>query len=186
MVGVYRTVQAEQRARQRESQPRKARRLVPGEALWKEVVDLLKSGSSPEQVSAILRRMHSEEPQFRVSHETIYTAIYAMPCGELRKEVIALLRQSQKNVGRAPAGKIVVAAFRTWSVSMSVLLKLENDWSQVIGGVLIKGRSTPQRSGHWWNETVCSSPWSRSVTPAPRPQRKGSVSFSTGLMPKGG
>jgi len=32
----------------------------------------------------------------RISHETIYTAIYAMPRGELRTEVIGLLRKSHK------------------------------------------------------------------------------------------
>ena len=96
VAGGYRAVRAEQRARQIECQPRKDKRLVLGETLWNEVVELLKSGNSPEQVSATLKRMHPEEPQFRVSHETIYTAIYAMPRGELRKEVIALLRQSRK------------------------------------------------------------------------------------------
>lgn len=96
VAGGYQAVRAEQRARQVKCQPRKAKRLVPGEALWNEVVKLLKAGNSPEQVSATLRRMHLEEPQFQVSHETIYTAIYAMPRGELRKEMIALLRQSRK------------------------------------------------------------------------------------------
>ncbi|MDF1525024.1 MAG: IS30 family transposase [bacterium] len=96
VAGGYQAVRAEQRARQVECQPRKAKRLVPGEALWNEVVNLLKAGNSPEQVSATLKRMHPEEPQFQVSHETIYTAIYAMPRGELRKEIIALLRQSRK------------------------------------------------------------------------------------------
>jgi IS30 family transposase len=96
VAGVYRAVRAEQRARRIECQPRKDRRLVLGETLWNEVVELLKSGNSPEQVSATLKRMHPGEPQFRVSHETIYTAIYAMPRGELCKEVIALLRQSCK------------------------------------------------------------------------------------------
>jgi IS30 family transposase len=33
----------------------------------------------------------------RISHETIYTAIYAMPRGELRTEVIGLLRKSHKS-----------------------------------------------------------------------------------------
>ena len=96
VAGGYRAVRAEQRARQFECQPRKAKRLAPGEALWNEVVKLLKSGNSPEQASATLKRMYPEVPQFRVSHETIYTAIYAMPRGELRKEIIALLRQSRK------------------------------------------------------------------------------------------
>ena len=57
---------------------------------------------SPQQVSGTLARM---EPPQRISHETIYTAIYAMPKGELRKEVIAMLRKHHK--GRRPrtAGK---------------------------------------------------------------------------------
>ena len=32
----------------------------------------------------------------RISHESIYSAIYAMPRGELRSEVIGLLRKSHK------------------------------------------------------------------------------------------
>ena len=105
VTGGYRAVRAEQRARQVEHQPRKAKRLIPGEALWNEVVELLKSGNSPEQVSATLKRMHPEEPLFQVSHETIYTAIYAMPRGELRKEIIALLRQSRRKRRPRTRGK---------------------------------------------------------------------------------
>jgi hypothetical protein len=37
-----------------------------------------------------------------VSHETIYTAIYAQPRGELRRQLIACLRQG-KGTGRVPA-----------------------------------------------------------------------------------
>jgi len=96
VAGGYRAAHAEQRARALARQPSTSKRLVPGEALWEKVVDLLKAGHSPEQVSATLKRMHAEEPRFQVSHETIYTAIYAMPRGELRKEIIGLLRQSRK------------------------------------------------------------------------------------------
>jgi len=52
----------------------------------------LKRGYSPEQISGTLRIVHPETPTLQVSHETIYTAIYAMPRGELRKEVIGWLR----------------------------------------------------------------------------------------------
>ena len=38
----------------------------------------------------------------RISHESIYSAIYAMPRGELRSEVIGLLRKSHKT-RRPPA-----------------------------------------------------------------------------------
>ena len=96
VAGGYRAVRAEQRARQVERQRRTAKRLALGGFLWNRVVGLLKSGSSPEQVSAILKRMHPDKPQLWVSHETIYTAIYTMPRGALRQEIIALLRQSRK------------------------------------------------------------------------------------------
>jgi IS30 family transposase len=36
--------------------------------------------------------VHPDTPSLQVSHETIYTAIYAMPRGELRTEVIGWLR----------------------------------------------------------------------------------------------
>lgn len=96
VAGGYRALLAEQRARAMVQKPRKTKRLVPGGALWDKVASLLQAGNSPEQVSATLKRMHPETPQFQVSHETIYTAIYAMPRGELRKQMIALLRQSRK------------------------------------------------------------------------------------------
>ena len=55
-----------------------------------------------QQVSGALARM--ETPQ-RISHETIYSVIYAMPKGELRQQVIGLLSRHRK--GRRPrtAGK---------------------------------------------------------------------------------
>ena len=36
------------------------------------------------------------EPPQRISHESIYTALYAMPKGKLRAELIALLRKRHK------------------------------------------------------------------------------------------
>ncbi len=39
-----------------------------------------------------------------VSHEAIYTAIYALPRGELRRELIASLRQDKPHRGRKPKG----------------------------------------------------------------------------------
>jgi IS30 family transposase len=57
---------------------------------------------SPEQIAGRLRRMHPDDPSQRVSHETIYSAIYLMPRGELRSEIIAALRQSHaKRMPRA-------------------------------------------------------------------------------------
>ena len=45
------------------------------------------------------------DPPQRISHESIYSAIYAMPIGELRKEVIALLRKHHKGRRLRTAGR---------------------------------------------------------------------------------
>jgi IS30 family transposase len=57
---------------------------------------LLGKGHSPEQIAGILQRMYPGQTDRNVSHETIYTAIYAMSRGELRTELIGLLRQARR------------------------------------------------------------------------------------------
>ena len=97
VAGGYRAASAQVRAAQLASTPRCPARLALDGPLWPLVEDLLRSRHSPEQVAGILCRMHPDEPTLQVSHETIYTAIYAMPRGELRSELIACLRQSRKS-----------------------------------------------------------------------------------------
>jgi IS30 family transposase len=72
------------------------RKLVAGSVLLQTVVTDLKAGWSPEQIAGRLKHMHPDEPNLLVSHETIYRYIYAQPRGELRKTLIAALRQSHK------------------------------------------------------------------------------------------
>jgi len=55
---------------------------------------------SPQQIAAKLRVMHPEDPAQRVSHETIYAAIYAHPKCALREGMIAALRQAKSSRGR--------------------------------------------------------------------------------------
>jgi IS30 family transposase len=55
-------------------------------------MNYLKLGYSPEQIAGTLKRVNAEHPTLQVSHETIYRAIYLMPRGELRTEVIGWLR----------------------------------------------------------------------------------------------
>lgn len=64
---------------------------------WKLVLPFLHQGWSPEQIAGRLKLM-PESPC--VSHETIYCAIYAMPRGTLRAELVSLLRKS--HAGRLP------------------------------------------------------------------------------------
>ncbi|UXH77907.1 IS30 family transposase [Roseateles amylovorans] len=69
--------------------------------LWRTVLGGLRCRWSPEQIACRLREMKpaSTAPAcapLAVSHETIYGAIYAMPRGTLRSELVELLRQSHK------------------------------------------------------------------------------------------
>ena len=96
LAGGYRAVLAQQRARVVRSIGRKPPLLVSDGFLWAQVQKLLKQRYSTEQIAGILPRMYPDDLSMRVSHETIYTALYAMPRGELRTELLATLRQARK------------------------------------------------------------------------------------------
>ena len=68
---------------------------------WRTVLDGLRCRWSPQQIAGRLAAMNPETGDvalsaLQVSHETIYCAIYAMPRGTLRSELIGLLRKSHK------------------------------------------------------------------------------------------
>jgi len=69
-------------------------------SLWPLVLPYLRKGWSPQQIAGRLRFM-PDSPT--VSHETIYAAIYAMPRGSLRTELVSLLRKS--HAGRLPRAR---------------------------------------------------------------------------------
>ncbi|MEX3581670.1 MAG: IS30 family transposase [Burkholderia sp.] len=72
-------------------------RLAPQGRLWAMVARLLREPHSPEQIAGILRNMNLDELTPRASHETIYTALYALPRSLLRAERIAGLRQPRQS-----------------------------------------------------------------------------------------
>lgn len=93
-VGYLCCVLANQRACKLSCNPRVPRRMVAGTPLWDCVTSGLSQGLSSEQVSGLLcQRM---DKPVRISYESIYSAIYAMPRGELHGEEIRLLRKSHK------------------------------------------------------------------------------------------
>ncbi|ADV84532.1 IS30 family transposase [Terriglobus saanensis] len=94
--GGYVARRAGQRARQAHRKPRVERKLVPGTPLWDQMCVHLRRRLSPFQIASTLSRM--PEP-VRISHETIYTALYAMPRGELRTELLRLLRRKRPQRG---------------------------------------------------------------------------------------
>ena len=87
----YRAFRAQERADQAARRP-KDRWFVQRPQLWAEVLSNLREGWSPEQVSCRLRRDHPDDPQWWVSPEAIYQALYVQARGELRKELGKCLR----------------------------------------------------------------------------------------------
>jgi IS30 family transposase len=98
--GGYRSREAQAVRDRRRAQSRPDRKLDSNAMLWGVVTHLLGWLWSPQQIARTLRSMFPDEPELHVSHETIYNAIYAYPKGELRKELIACLRQGRS--GRRP------------------------------------------------------------------------------------
>ena len=84
---------AQQRADQIAHAPG-SKKLDPETTLFSVVRDELKDGWSPEQIAGRLKFAFPVDAARRVCHETIYSAIYVMPRGRLRQELIANLRQS--------------------------------------------------------------------------------------------
>ena len=93
--GGYSSQQAMALHAQRRSAARRPRKLSRDSVNWSVVVTLLHWRWSPEQIAATLKRVYPGQHERHVSHETIYTTIYAHPKGELRRELIALLRRRQ-------------------------------------------------------------------------------------------
>ena len=91
----YLATAAQWRAQQRARTPRRRRKLAGG-WLRRYVDRRLRDGWSPQQIAARLRRDYPEDMRKRISHETIYAAIYIVPRGELRRTLIGCLRQHRK------------------------------------------------------------------------------------------
>lgn len=117
------------------------RKLAAGSALYRRVHDhLVYWRWSPQQIAARLRLMHPDDPDQRVSHETIYAAIYAHPRGGLKQAMVEALRQEKPARGRrrtTMAGKsFVPEALRIVHRPEQITLR---QWPGHWEGDLIKG-----------------------------------------------
>ena len=71
-------------------------KLREGSALRGWVFAHIRRGWSPQQICGKLRRQRDDEQGPRlptISHETIYRAIYVLPRGQIRRELVSFLRQ---------------------------------------------------------------------------------------------
>ena len=86
----YRAWRAHQRARQQARRPKTPKLARP--ELAAQVTSWLHEWWSPVQISRRLRIEFPGDPMMRVSHETIYQALYVQGRGELRRELARCLR----------------------------------------------------------------------------------------------
>ena len=89
----YRAVVAQQRATRLAHVPRRPRKLNQAPRLRQEVFALLAQCWSPEQIAQELALRYPTDPTMRLAAETLYTYLYVLPRGQLKRQVIAALRQ---------------------------------------------------------------------------------------------
>lgn len=98
----YRAVRADEAAFRKAGRPKLAKlRRCP--RLRARVESMLNKLWSPQQISARLRIENPDDPELRVSHETIYQSLFVQSRGALRKELSACLRSSRTR--RRPHGR---------------------------------------------------------------------------------
>ena len=88
---VYRASMAQRRT-DRRAHRRASTKLASSERLRLWVQEQLEKEHSPEQISARLRVEFPDDAEMRVSHETIYRALYVQGRGELRRDLHQRLR----------------------------------------------------------------------------------------------
>ncbi|WP_139200066.1 IS30 family transposase [Curtobacterium sp. MCBA15_008] len=103
----YRSGTAQHRAWMRARRP-KSGKLASNDRLREYVQTGLLQKRSPEQISLRLRRAFPNESEMRVSHETIYQALFVQGRGELRRELAACLRTGRTL--RKPQGRATTRA----------------------------------------------------------------------------
>lgn len=84
---------------------RRERKLVIHHELRSYVLSGLKKQWSPQQISASLKEIYADDKVMRVCAETIYTYLYVLPRGELRRELLSHLRQHHKQRRPRSRGK---------------------------------------------------------------------------------
>lgn len=100
----YRAVRAHQRAVRRARQPRRLRKLAASPPLRRVVFRLLTQHWAPEQIAKGLGQRYPTDPTMQISHEAIYTYLYVLPRGALKKQLIRALRH--RHHVRHPRGRI--------------------------------------------------------------------------------
>lgn len=107
----YRAIYAQQRSNTKRHKLRKNRKLETNIPLRDIVLYYLAKNWSPEQIAKRLVILYPSDMTMRISHETIYSYIYILPRGQLKRQLIVYLRRGhnhrrKKTPTRQPYGAI--------------------------------------------------------------------------------
>lgn len=92
----YRAIPAQQGSVRLGRQRRRPRMLMANARLRAAVYAGLAQRWSPEQIATRLKAEYPDDATMRISHEAIYTYLYVLPRGELRRTLLQALRQRHK------------------------------------------------------------------------------------------
>ena len=151
----YRACRAEKDALRRTRRPKRAK-LAQCERLRQVVEAKLELRWSPEQISGWLVRSFPDDPEMRVSHETIYLSLFVQSRGALRKELTRYLRRGHAT--RRPLGHSVM-----------------NGQGQLRGTINIRERPAEANDravpGHWEGDLIFGKKMSAVATLVERKSR---------------
>lgn len=144
----YRAIRAEQQARRNATARRKdKRKLFINRQLAEAVLSKLRLFWSPEQIAKWLKREYATTDMY-VSGESIYTYLYVLPRGELKRELIKALRRGhrkRRRRGVSRAGR---------PVNLEDMLSIEERPTEVAN------RTVP---GHWEGDVLVGGRKEQSV-----------------------
>ena len=92
----YRAYIAQKWAKERRKTACRPRTLNVNKRLQGYVFEKLRLFWSPEQIAKELKKEYREDATMHISHESIYSYLYVLPRGELRKELLSYLRQRKQ------------------------------------------------------------------------------------------
>ena len=109
----YRAIFGQQRTRTLRRKKRRKRKLDLNHRLRDKVYKYIRKKWSPEQIANKLKLLYPNDMDMRVSHETIYSYLYVLPKGRLKKDLIAALRKHHK-ARHKPKGKSNYGAIKDY------------------------------------------------------------------------
>lgn len=89
----YRALTAQGLLEQRKQIAKRPKKILNNPLLESEIHKYLRRRWSPEQIANRLKLEYPTDLSMQISHESIYTYLFCLPKGELRKELLSYLRQ---------------------------------------------------------------------------------------------